>query len=106
MRRRPSVWPPPGAWSRPPASPANSPRGIHAYWKTESLDDLDDVAIDVLASRAAVMSDLSPLTTIQIHHLEGAVRHSPPGGSAFSHRSPRFVLNIVGNCAADQPPDP
>jgi hypothetical protein len=85
---------------------ATSPRGIHAYWKSEYLDDLDDVAIDVLASQAAARSDLSPLTTIQIHHLEGAVRHPPPGGSAFSHRSPRFVLNIVGNCAADEPREP
>jgi FAD/FMN-containing dehydrogenase len=85
---------------------ATSPRGIHAYWKTEYLDDVDDTAIDVLASQAAAMTGLSTLTTIHIHHLEGAVRRMPPGGSAFTHRDPRFVLNIVGNCAAGEPAEP
>jgi FAD/FMN-containing dehydrogenase len=83
-----------------------SPRGTHAYWKTEYLDELDAAAIDVLATRAAAMTGLSSLTAIQIHHLEGAIRQQPPGGSAFSHRDPRFVLNIVGNHTDTEPAEP
>jgi FAD/FMN-containing dehydrogenase len=85
---------------------ATSPRGIHAYWKTEYLDELDAAAIDVLVTQAAEMTGLSSLTAIQIHHLEGAIRQQPPGGSAFSHRDPRFVLNIVGNRTDTEPSEP
>ena len=85
---------------------STAPRGIHAYWKTEYLDDLNDAVIDVLVTQAAAMNGLSPFTTIHVHHLEGAVRNPPPGGSAFSHRGPRFVLNIVGNCTNDEPSAP
>jgi hypothetical protein len=74
---------------------ATSPRGIHAYWKTEYLDELDAAAIDVLVTHAEMIG-LSSLTAIQIHHLEGAIRQQPPGGSAFSHRDLRFVLNHRG----------
>src|SRR5918994_3414323 len=75
---------------------ATSPRGTHAYWKTEYLADLTDEANDVLVDVAAQIPDLHRFTTMHVHHLEGAVAQQPPGGSAFSHRDPRFVLNIVG----------
>jgi FAD/FMN-containing dehydrogenase len=84
---------------------ATAPHGIHAYWKTEHLDDLTDAAIDVLVARAAAMVDLFPLTTVHLHHLEGAVARQPEGGSAFAHRDPRFVLNVVGSWMDDQDAD-
>jgi FAD/FMN-containing dehydrogenase len=45
-----------------------------------------------------MMAELFPLSAMHLHHLEGAVRRQPAGGSAFSHRDPRFVLNIIGTC--------
>ena len=75
---------------------ATSPPGTHAYWKTEYLADLTDEAVEVLVDAAAQIPELHRFTTIHVHHLEGAVAQQPPGGSAFSHRDPRFVLNIVG----------
>ena len=77
-------------------SDASAPRGIHTYWKTQYLADLGDDAIDVVVEHAAEMPNLFPLSGIHIHHLEGAVRQQPDGGSAFSHRDNRFVLNIIG----------
>jgi hypothetical protein len=76
----------------------SAPRGTQTYWKTEYLADLGDGAVGVLVERAAAMADLFPMTMMHIHHLEGAVRRQPEGGSAFTHRDPRFVLNIIGTC--------
>jgi hypothetical protein len=76
----------------------SAPRGTQAYWKTEYLADLDGSVIDVLVERAGRLADLFPLSAMHLHHLEGAVRRKPEGGSAFTHRDPRFVLNIIGTC--------
>jgi FAD/FMN-containing dehydrogenase len=77
-------------------SDAGAPRGVHWYFKTEYLHDLTDEAIDMLVERGRALQDLSPFSAIHLHHLEGAVRRQPPGGSAFAHRDPRFVLNLIG----------
>jgi hypothetical protein len=77
----------------------SAPPGMHAYWKTAYLDDLDDAGIDELVDQAAGLRDLFPLSVIHLHHLEGAVRQLPESGAAFSHRGHRFVLNLIGTCA-------
>lgn len=75
---------------------ASAPRGMHTYWKTAYLDDLSEPSIDELVGRAAELAGLFPLSTVHLHHLEGAVTEDPPGGSAFAHRGHRFVLNLIG----------
>jgi FAD/FMN-containing dehydrogenase len=75
---------------------ASAPRGIRTYWKTAYLDDLSPEAIGAMVSSAAELSALFPLSAIHVHHMEGATGLQPPGGSAFAHRDPRFVLNILG----------
>jgi hypothetical protein len=76
---------------------ASAPRGLHTYWKTTYLDDLSEPGIDELVTRAAKLPGLFPLSTVHVHHLEGAVTEKPLGGSAFAHhRDHRFVLNLIG----------
>ena len=73
---------------------AGAPWGHHAYWKTEYLRALDDRTVATLCEHATRMR--SPFSAIHIHHLEGAVKRFPDDGTAFAHRSARWVLNIVG----------
>lgn len=75
---------------------ATAPHGIHAYWKTHYLPELSGDSVDTLVDCAGRLSELFPLSAVHLHHLEGAVRGQPAGGSVFSHRAPRFVLNLVG----------
>lgn len=49
-----------------------------------------------LVAHAEELPELFGLSAIHLHHLEGAVRDQPPGGSAFAHRDHRFVLNLIG----------
>lgn len=75
---------------------ATAPKGIHAYWKTEYLNDLSDDAINVLVERAAKMKSLSPFAAVHIHHWEGAIKRANKDATAFAHRNAHYVLNIVG----------
>jgi FAD/FMN-containing dehydrogenase len=77
---------------------ASAPRGMHNYWKTQYLAELSSPGIEVLVESSRRLQDLFPLSAIHVHHLEGAVRRQPPGGSAFTRRDPRFVLNLLGAC--------
>jgi FAD/FMN-containing dehydrogenase len=74
----------------------SAPRGLHSYWKSVYLDELTPDAVGMLADRATELSRLFPFSAIHVHHLEGAVSIQPPGGSAFSRRDARFVLNVLG----------
>lgn len=85
---------------------ASAPRGIHAYWKTHYVADLSDATIDALVAETARMRPLSPFTTLHVHHLEGAVGRIAPDATAFPHRAPRYVMNIVGMWTAGEPPEP
>lgn len=73
---------------------ATAPRGLLSYWKTEYLRGLDDGAIDTLIDQASKMR--SPLSAIHVQHIEGAVSRVKSGDTAFGHRDPRFVLNLIG----------
>ncbi|TDB90688.1 FAD-binding oxidoreductase [Actinomadura sp. KC216] len=83
-----------------------APRGINAYWKTHHLADLAGPAIDTAAERAAELTRLFPLSAVHFHHLEGAVARGSSGDGAFSHRTPRFVMNILGMWADAADADP
>ena len=67
------------------------PRGRHYYWKSAAVDELSDAVIDIVASFAA--SQPSPLSTIDVWLMGGALRDEPPGGSAYSGRDAGFLVN-------------
>jgi FAD/FMN-containing dehydrogenase len=73
----------------------SAPKGIHAYWKTEFADELDDDLIDTLAEHAGRMA--SPFSAIHIHHLEGAVKRVPSDATAFAQRGAPYLLNAIGS---------
>jgi FAD/FMN-containing dehydrogenase len=75
---------------------ATAPRGIHSYWKTQYLRDLNDAAIDTLVEHAGRLSGLAPFSTVHIHHWEGAAARAKGGETAFAHRGARYVLNVIG----------
>ena len=85
---------------------ASAPYGIHSYWKTHYVPDLSDAAIDALLAQTATMRALSPFATLHVHHLEGAVSRVDPEATAFSHRTPRYAMNIVGLWTAEERSDP
>ncbi len=67
------------------------PRGRHYYWKSAALDELSDGAIDVVAEYAA--SQPSPLSTIDVWLMGGALGEEPAGGSAYAGRSAGYLVN-------------
>ncbi len=75
---------------------ATGPKGIHAYWKTEYLNNLGDDVVDVLVGHSSKMSTLSCFTAVHIHHWGGAIKRVDTDGSAFAHRNTPYVLNIIG----------
>ena len=67
------------------------PRGRHYYWKSAAVDELSDEVIDVVAEYAA--SQPSPLSTIDVWLMGGALSDEPPGGSAYFGRSAGYLVN-------------
>jgi len=67
------------------------PRGRHYYWKSAAVDELSDEVIDVVAEYAALQP--SPLSTIDVWLMGGALREEPAGGSAYSGRSAGYLVN-------------
>jgi FAD/FMN-containing dehydrogenase len=79
-----------------------APKGIHAYWRTQYLRDLDDPTIATLVDHASALKSLSPFSAVHIHHWEGAIKRADGDETAFAHRSARYVLNIVGLWTASE----
>jgi FAD/FMN-containing dehydrogenase len=73
---------------------AIAPAGIRNYWKSEYLGTLSDEVIQVLIERFSVVP--SPMTHVDVHHIEGAYSRVGQDDTAFSHRDARYVVNIVG----------
>ncbi|CAN5740236.1 FAD-binding oxidoreductase [soil metagenome] len=70
------------------------PWGIHAYFKSTYLGDLDEAAIATLVEHAARRS--SPLAGTDIHQLGGAYARVADAATAFGRRDAGFILNIWG----------
>ncbi len=68
---------------------ATAPHGIHAYWKTAYLHDLDDGTIDTILGNVSQMSSLSPFAVVHIHQVGGAVSRVGRDETAFTHRDSR-----------------
>jgi hypothetical protein len=63
------------------------------YFRSAFFDALDDATIDALCgSHEKVPNGLSEL---HVHHLGGALRRTPVGGTAFATRDKEFILNVV-----------
>jgi FAD binding domain/Berberine and berberine like len=77
------------------------PTGLHYYWKGHRLPPLSDEIIDVLIEHASRIT--SPLTTIGIYTLGGAVGRIDENATAFANRDAAHEINIT---AAWQPDDP
>jgi len=67
------------------------PRGRHYYWKSAAVAELSDAVIDVVAEHAATQP--SPMSTIDVWLMGGALRHEPEGGSAYAGREAGFLVN-------------
>jgi hypothetical protein len=71
------------------------PDGRRYYWKSLFLSNVDAAMTDLLARAAADRP--SPLTSIDVWALGGAMRNEPSGGSAFANRHVPFLLGIESN---------
>lgn len=72
---------------------AGFPPGRRSYWKSAYLRALDDRTVDVILRHASRPS--SPLTTVDIEPLGGAVAKVPDSFAAFPHRHNRFNVLIL-----------
>ncbi len=71
------------------------PHGRHYYWKSHKLGPLDDATIDVLVEHCEQIT--SPLSTVPIFSLGGAVARVPEDATAFPYRDAAHDINIVGS---------
>jgi Berberine and berberine like len=71
------------------------PDGRRYYWKSIYLSDVGDAEIE-LADRYAGTRP-SPLSSIDIWALGGAMRNEPEGGSAFAKRDAPFLIGVESN---------
>jgi FAD/FMN-containing dehydrogenase len=74
---------------------AEYPDGRRYYWKSTYLRDLDAAVCETLSRSAEGRP--SPLSSIDVWALGGAMRREPAGGSAFARRDDPFLLGIEAN---------
>jgi FAD/FMN-containing dehydrogenase len=77
------------------------PDGRRYYWKSTFLSDVGTAEAELLGRYAA--SRPSPLTSIDVWALGGAMKNEPAGGSAFAKRDEPFLLAVEANW--DDPAD-
>jgi FAD/FMN-containing dehydrogenase len=71
------------------------PDGLRYYWKSLNLTRLDDVVIDRIVKHARRQP--SPLSTVDLWYIGGAVRHTGAEESAFHGREAAFLLSPEAN---------
>jgi len=76
---------------------ADYPDGMLYYWKSAYLRDLTDEVIDALIEHARTRP--SPLTSLDIWFLEGAMNRIAPDRTAYARRHARYVFAIESNWA-------
>ncbi len=79
------------------------PHGRHYYWKSHKLGPLTNDIIDVVADQASKIT--SPLSTVAIFSLGGAVARVDEDSTAFPYRDAAHDINIVGSWLPEQAAD-
>ncbi|HEV8626120.1 MAG TPA: FAD-binding oxidoreductase [Acidimicrobiia bacterium] len=77
------------------------PHGRHYYWKGHKLPPLSDTLIDVIVEHASQIT--SPLSTIPIFTLGGAVARIDEDASAFAGRDAAHEMSITAAWLPDDP---
>jgi FAD/FMN-containing dehydrogenase len=71
------------------------PDGRRYYWKSIYVDEFDDAVIDLLGESAARRP--SPLSSVDVWALGGAMSREPAGGSAFAGRGHPYLIGVESN---------
>jgi FAD/FMN-containing dehydrogenase len=79
------------------------PHGRHYYWKSHKLGPLADDIIDIVVEHAGQIT--SPLSSIPVFCLGGAVARVDEDATAFPHRDASHDINIVASWLPDQAGD-
>lgn len=79
------------------------PDGFHYYWKSLYLNDLDDEVIDTAMIWA--QNRPSPLSTVDIWHMGGAVGRYGARDSAVGNRDAPYLLGVEANWAPSDDDD-
>jgi hypothetical protein len=70
------------------------PPGLHHYWKTLYLRELNDPALEAHLNFGPDLANIQ--TTMHMYPLNGAVHRVGPRETAFNHRDIKYAVNIVG----------
>jgi FAD/FMN-containing dehydrogenase len=71
------------------------PNGLRYYWKSVYLRGLEDGAIDVLLDQT--LKRPSPISSLDVWLLGGALSRVPPEATALSHRNAPYLIGIEAN---------
>ncbi len=82
---------------------AGFPKGALNYWKSGILKGLTDEAIDVLVDRFS--SCPSPMSSLFLEFLHGAVTRVSPTDTAFAHRSTGYNFAVISQWANPEESD-
>jgi len=74
---------------------ADYPHGGLYYWKSAYLPELNEPALDLLIGRAAARP--SPLSSLDVFFLNGAVTRVPADQTAFARRDMPYLVTIEAN---------
>jgi FAD/FMN-containing dehydrogenase len=74
---------------------ADYPDGRLYYWKSAYLKELSEAALDLLIDQAAARP--SPLSSLDIFFLNGAVNRVPADKTAFARRDMPYLVSIEAN---------
>ncbi|MFW6075554.1 MAG: FAD-binding oxidoreductase [Chloroflexota bacterium] len=80
------------------------PHGLHVYWRSDFLRELDDDLIDTLIDQFDKVT--SPLSALVLEQFGGAVRRVPKDATAFVHREGEYNLAIISRWNPDEEPEP
>src|SRR3954470_7766181 len=73
------------------------PRGLHTYFRSAFLPEVDDHALRVLQESFATLPN--PLAEIHLQHLGGAVGRVPVQETAYALRDQEFIVNVIARTA-------
>jgi FAD/FMN-containing dehydrogenase len=79
------------------------PRGMHQYWKSEFLAELDDGLLDAFRVHGGALD--SPLSQLVLFHLGGAVGDRPMDATAMGNRDARYTFFAAGTWLPGQAPE-